>query len=256
VILDEAQAIKNALTRRARAVRGLDAEIFVALTGTPVEDHLGELWSLMRVVTPGLLGSWEHFRDRFAGPIEMARDRGRAAALARLVRPFLLRRTKAEVAPELPPRTEMERYVELSAAERWLYDQARRDALEEIASAEGDARFTILAALTRLRRLSCHPRLVDEGSQVPSAKLAALLEVVRELREEGHRALVFSQFTTHLALVREALDREGIGYQYLDGSTPAEERARRVDAFQAGEGELFLISISPGVRMVEQAVRA
>jgi superfamily II DNA or RNA helicase len=246
LVIDEAQAIKNALTRRARAVRGLDAELRVALTGTPVENHLGELWSLMRVVAPGLLGSWDHFRDRFAGPIERSRDRERSAALARLVRPFLLRRTKAEVAPELPPRTEIERFVDLSAAERWLYDQARRDALESIAAGGGDARFALLAALTRLRRLACHPRLLDDRSKIPSSKLAALVEAVRELREEGHRALVFSQFTTHLALVREALDEAKITYEYLDGSTPSEERTRRIDAFQGGRSDLFLISLKAG----------
>ncbi len=246
LVLDEAQAIKNALTRRARAVRGLDAELRVALTGTPVENHLGELWSLMRVLTPGLLGSWEHFRDRFATPIERGRDPDRRAALSRLLRPFLLRRTKAEVAPELPPRTEIERFVDLSPAERRLYDEARRAAIEALATGGGDARFAIFAALTRLRRLACHPRLHDDTSTVPSSKLAALLETVSELREEGHRALVFSQFTSHLALVREAFDREGITYTYLDGATPSEERTRRIDAFQAGGTDVFLISLKAG----------
>jgi SNF2 family DNA or RNA helicase len=246
LVIDEAQFIKNALTRRARVVRGLDAEFRLALTGTPVENHLGELWSLLRVVAPGLLGSWDHFRERFAAPIEKYHDRERSGALARVVRPFLLRRTKAEVAPELPPRTEIERVVDLSPAERWLYDRERRQALEALATGGGDTRFALLAALTRLRRLACHPRLLDDGSEVPSSKLAALLETVRELREEGHRALVFSQFTSHLALVREALDREKITYQYLDGSTPSEERTRSMDAFQAGRSDLFLISLKAG----------
>jgi superfamily II DNA or RNA helicase len=246
LILDEAQAIKNALTRRARAVRGLDADFRVALTGTPVENHLGELWSLMRILAPGLFGSWDQFRDRFAAPIERSRDRERGAALARTVRPFLLRRAKAEVAPELPERTEIARFVDLSAAERRLYDQARRDALAAIASGEGDARFILLAALTRLRRLACHPRLFDDSSTIPSSKLATLVEIIAELRETGHRALVFSQFTTHLALVREALDRDGVTYEYLDGSTPSEERTRRIAAFQSGSADLFLISLKAG----------
>jgi superfamily II DNA or RNA helicase len=246
LVLDEAQAFKNALTRRARAIAGLDADLRMALTGTPVENHLGDLWSLMRVLTPGLLGSWDHFRDRFATPIERGKDPERLAALARVIRPFLLRRTKAEVAPELPPRTEIQRLVQPSTAERALYDAARIAALESLASGEGDARFKILAALTRLRRLACHPRLVDPESTVSSSKLAALLEIVDELREEGHRALVFSQFTTHLALVREALDKRKITYDYLDGSTPAEERARRVTAFQTGRADLFLISLKAG----------
>ena len=133
--------------------------------------------------------------------------------------------------------------VQPSTAERAIYDAARIAALESLADTKGDARFQILAALTKLRRLACHPRLVDPGSTVPSSKLAALLELVLELREEGHRALVFSQFTSHLALVREALDAGGITYDYLDGSTPAEERARRVASFQFGRAELFLISL-------------
>ncbi len=246
LILDEAQAIKNAFTRRARAVRALQADFRVALTGTPVENHLGELWSLMRVLAPGLFGSWDQFRERFAVPIERARDPERSAALARTLRPFVLRRTKAEVTPELPERTEIARVIDLSAAERKLYDEARRAALLAIASGEGDARFVMLAALTRLRRLACHPRLIDPTSTIASSKLAALMEIVAELRETDHRALVFSQFTTHLALVREALDREQISYTYLDGSTPVEERARRIAAFQKGTADLFLISLKAG----------
>ena len=246
LVLDEAQAIKNALTRRARAVRDLDADFRVALTGTPVENHLGELWSLMRIVAPGLFGSWDQFRERYAAPIERDRDPERSAALARALRPFLLRRAKADVAPELPPRTEIARFVDLSPGERRLYDDARRGALAAIASGEGDARFILLAALTRLRRLACHPRLIDDASTVPSSKLATLLEIVAELRETGHRALVFSQFTTHLALVREALSREKITYEYLDGSTPSEERTRRIASFQAGSADLFLISLKAG----------
>src|SRR5262249_21612846 len=160
--------------------------------------------------------------------IERGHDPERSAALARVIRPFLLRRTKAEVAPELPPRTEIQKTVQPSKAERALYDAARIAALESLADGEGDGRFKVLAALTRLRRLACHPRLVDPESTVSSSKLAALLEVVEELREEGHRALVFSQFTSHLALVREALDARRITYEYLDGATPAEERAKRV----------------------------
>ncbi|UQA63205.1 DEAD/DEAH box helicase [Polyangium aurulentum] len=248
LILDEAQAIKNPLTRRARALLSIGASIGIALTGTPIENHLGELWSVMRMVAPGLLGSLEGFRERFAVPIERQRDSARSAALARVVRPFLLRRTKAEVAPELPPRVEIERLVDLTPGERLLYDEARRAALSALARADENenTRFTILAALTRLRRLACNPRLVVPDTTLPSSKLATFLDTVRELREGGHRALVFSQFTTHLALVREALDREGISYMYLDGSTSTEQRAQRVEAFQAGRGELFLVSLKAG----------
>ena len=247
LVLDEAQAIKNAATRRSRAVRDLRAEVRIALTGTPVENHLGELWSLMRVITPGVLGSWEHFRDRFAAPIERTRSPARIAALARVVRPFMLRRTKAEVAPELPPRTEVTRLVEPSAKERTLYEAARLAAIEAIAAPrDEDARFLMLAWLTKLRRLACHPRLFDAGSTVPSSKLAALLEIVEELAEGGHKALVFSQFTSHLALVREALDARRVRYEYLDGSTPADQRPGCVEAFQTGDAPVFLISLKAG----------
>jgi SNF2 family DNA or RNA helicase len=250
LVLDEAQAIKNPATRRARAARDLNADWRLALTGTPMENHLGELWSLFRVLTPGLLGSWEQFRDRFAAPIERNRDPVRLKALARVIRPFVLRRKKAEVAPELPARTEMKSLVTLSPAERRMYDDARLAAIAQLEGAVDDAdadkRFEVLAAITRLRQLACHPQLYDRTSQVPSSKLARFLELVDELRENGHRALVFSQFTSHLALAREALDARKIGYLYLDGQTPEAERANRVDAFQRGEAELFLISLKAG----------
>ena len=251
LILDEAQAVKNAATRRARAARDLNADWRLALTGTPLENHVGELWSLFRILNPGLLGSWEQFRERFAGPIERLKDPAGREALARVVRPFILRRTKGEVARDLPARTEMRRVVTLSAAERRLYDEARMIALASLtgapeAEAGGDKRFAVLAALTRLRQLACHPRLHDASSKVGSSKLRALLELVDELRENGHRALIFSQFTSHLALVREALDARQATYLYLDGQTPVAERVRRVDSFQRGEAELFLISLKAG----------
>ncbi len=249
LVLDEAQAIKNPGTQRARAVRDLDAELRIALSGTPVENHLGELWSLFRAVVPGLLGSLEQFRDRFARPIERDRDPARKAALARTIRPFLLRRTKAEVAPELPPRTEIRLDVELSVAERRLYEEARLAILARVGgkAPKGDkGRFEALAGLTRLRRLACHPRLYDESSDVPSSKLAEVLRLCTDLRGGGHRALVFSQFTSHLALVRPALEAAGFRCLYLDGATPPLERERLVARFQAGKGELFLISLKAG----------
>jgi superfamily II DNA or RNA helicase len=254
LVLDEAQLAKNARSRRARAVRAVDAGLRLALTGTPVENHLGELWSIFLAVAPGLLGSWERFQERFAAPIERDGDVRRRAALAALIRPFLLRRTRAEVAPELPDRIELVRLVEPSPEERSLYDRTRREAASRVAAggaraggaARGAGRAAVLAELTRLRRLACHPRLLDPGSTVPSSKLDAFLALRGELREEGHRALVFSQFTSHLALVREALDRAGEAYLYLDGETPQDERARRVEAFQTGTVPLFLISLRAG----------
>ncbi len=249
LVLDEAQAIKNSATKTAQATRRIDADWRLALTGTPVENHLGELWSLFRSISPGLFGSWDRFRERFAGPIEKKRDLERRHGLSRVVRPFILRRTKSEVLDELPERTEVQLMAELSEAERKLYEDTRLRALVHLAGLvddAGDQRFQVLAALTRLRQLACHPKLVDASWTRGSAKLALFLETVEELREGRHRALVFSQFTQHLALVREALDERGLSYQYLDGQTPVKERVRRVDAFQRGEGELFLISLKAG----------
>jgi hypothetical protein len=250
LVLDEAQVLKNAATQRARAARDLDAEWRVALSGTPLENHLGELWSLFRIVVPGLLGSWEMFRERFANPIERQKNPERLAALSRVVRPFILRRLKIHVARDLPERTEIRDVVALSHAERALYDQARLAAIAhlagEVEESDQQRRFRILAAITRLRQLACNPRLVDPDSKIRSAKLERLLELVDELRDNGHRALVFSQFTQHLALVREALEARRISYLYLDGQTPEGERARRVDAFQRGEADLFLISLKAG----------
>jgi len=198
-----------------------------------------------------LLGSWDRFRNRFADPIERHKDDERRQSLARLVRPFILRRTKDKVLKELPPRTEITLQAELSKAERKRYEDARLAALAELSGASDDAqvgqqRIRTLAWLTRLRQLACHPRLVDSSWKKSSAKLDLLMSLVEELREEDHRALVFSQFVKHLTVIREALDQQGITYQYLDGATPAKERQRRVDAFQDGEGELFLISLKAG----------
>jgi hypothetical protein len=252
LVLDEAQFIKNSQTKTSQAVRGIDAQWRIGLSGTPLENHLGELWSLFRTISPGLLGSWDRFRNRFADPIERHKDDQRRQSLARLVRPFILRRTKDKVLKELPPRTEVTLQAELSKAERKRYEDTRVAALAELSGAGGEEqqaghkRIRTLAWLTRLRQLACHPRLVDTTWDKGSAKLDLLMELVEELREEEHRALVFSQFVKHLTVVRETLDRRGIAYQYLDGATPAKDRQRRVDAFQSGEGELFLISLKAG----------
>jgi superfamily II DNA or RNA helicase len=243
VVLDEVQAIKNAGTQRAQAAHGLEADFVVGLSGTPVENHVGELWSLFRATVPSLLGSEESFQQRFGsgqGPS--------LAALAKVVRPFILRRTKDKVAKELPSRTEVDVLVTLSDAERELYEDVRLAAVKALGDSVGsDKRFEVLAALTRLRLAAGHPKLVDAQWKGPTSKLSRLLELVRGLSEGSHRALVFSQFTTHLALVAEALRTEGIVFSYLDGQVPTAERARRVAAFQAGQGgDVFLISLKAG----------
>ena len=250
LVLDEAQAIKNSQTKTSQAVREIQADWRLALTGTPAENHLGDLWSLFRGVSPGLLGSWERFRSVFADPIEKGKDPARKQALSRVIRPFILRRTKSDVLTELPARTEIQLTAELSTPERKLYEDARMWAVKNLTNLLGesdkDQRFQVLAALTKLRQLACHPRLVDKKWEFSSAKLDLFLETIDELREGRHRALVFSQFTQHLALVREALDKRKISYQYLDGSTPVKKRQAAVDAFQNGEGDLFLISLKAG----------
>jgi SNF2 family DNA or RNA helicase len=253
IVLDEAQAIKNAQTRRSQAVMALRGDFRMAATGTPLENHLGELWNLFRFINPGLLGSSDQFNLRFAGPIEKAQDKraelSARTRLRRLTQPFILRRTKAQVLSELPPRTEIVLPVELSQEETALYESLRREALERIATLEApqnQKQIQILAEMMKLRRACCNPQLVAPGSGIRSSKLEAFARLLEELLENRHKALVFSQFVDHLSLIRAHLDERGIRYQYLDGATPMHERKRRVDAFQAGDGDLFLISLKAG----------
>ncbi|TNF24441.1 MAG: DEAD/DEAH box helicase [Deltaproteobacteria bacterium] len=246
LVADEAQAVKNAGTQRAKALRQLEAGFTLALTGTPVENRTTELWSLFRLIAPGLLGSEDGFREEYAAPIERG-DVVARSALAGLVAPFVLRRLKRDVARELPERTEVALGVVLRKAERARYEEIRRATLDLLEGGGGQkAGFAALQALTRLRQVACHPALVDPGWTHGSAKLDALMELLERLAEEGHRALVFSQFTSFLALVRERLDAASTRYLYLDGQTPAAARQGRVDAFQAGEAEVFLLSLKAG----------
>jgi hypothetical protein len=253
IVLDEAQAIKNAQTRRSQAVMALRGDFRMVATGTPLENHLGELWNLFRFINPGLLGTSDQFNLRFAGPIEKAQDKraelSARTRLRRLTQPFILRRTKAQVLSELPPRTEIVLPVELSQEETALYESLRREALERIATLEApqnQKQIQILAEMMKLRRACCNPQLVAPGSGIRSSKLEAFARLLEELLENRHKALVFSQFVDHLSLIRAHLDERGIRYQYLDGSTTMHERKRRVDAFQAGDGDLFLISLKAG----------
>ena len=247
VVLDEAQLIKNAATKRSQAAMALQADFRIIASGTPVENHLGELWNLFRFINPGLLGSKEQFAERFTNPIERG-DKAARTYLKRLIQPFILRRTKTQVLSELPARTEITLQVELSEQERHLYEALRQEALDKLAhmSPEQGKSMQVLAEITKLRRFCCNPGLAIKGSTVAGSKLAVFAEVTGELLENNHKALVFSQFVDHLAIVRQWLEQQGIRYQYLDGSTPALERKKRVDAFQAGEGDVFLISLKAG----------
>ncbi|MDB4989925.1 MAG: Superfamily helicase, partial [Myxococcaceae bacterium] len=249
LVIDEAQVIKNARTLRARAVASLKADFRVALSGTPVENRLGDLWSLFHLLAPGLLGSWARFRARYAVPIERYENEERATALRGLVGPFMLRRTKREVASELPARTEVVHLVELSPAEQDLYGAAlahARSAIGKRKRSDGARAAQILAELTRLRQLACHPRLVLGDTRVTSSKLASLIQLLQDILPRGHRVLIFSQFVRHLALVREAVAGLGASHLSLDGSTPAAERAQRVAQFQNGDTQIFLISLKAG----------
>jgi superfamily II DNA or RNA helicase len=251
IVADEAQSFKNALTKRSQAMMRLKGDFRLITTGTPVENHLGELWNLSRFINPGLLGSLETFNRRFAIPIEQNRDAGARHRLRQLLRPFILRRLKSEVLSELPPRTEITLRLELSDGELALYEAMRRQAVERLSGPEaaanpGQQRIQLLAEIMRLRRACCHPRLALPDSDLSSAKLDAFNEILDELLENRHKALVFSQFVDHLSLIRAHLDARGIRYQYLDGSTPEPQRRAAVAAFQAGEGELFLISLRAG----------
>ena len=251
LVLDEAQAIKNAAAKRSQAVFALQATFRLAMSGTPIENRLGELWSVMRACNPGLLGTLARFNERFANLIERQNDRGAQRTLKRLIAPFILRRTKAQVLADLPPRTELVLQVQGDDAEKAHYEALRREALvaaEKSLSGDGagQAHLNVLAGLTRLRRAACDPRLVTPTLKRPGAKVTAFAELATVLVANGHKALVFSQFVDFLALLREPLDAAGIAYQYLDGSTPSAERTKRVEAFQNGEGDLFLISLKAG----------
>jgi SNF2 family DNA or RNA helicase len=249
IVLDEAQAIKNHQTKRAQAAMALQGDFRLICSGTPLENHLGELWSLFRFINPGLLGSLEDFNERYAGPIERQQDSEVRHRLRKLIGPFILRRTKSQVLSELPSRTEILRQVELSAEETALYEALRRAALERLADTEapaGQRHIQILAEIMKLRRACCNPQLVAPELGLPSSKLAAFGELLDELLANRHKALVFSQFVDHLSLIRQELDARGVRYQYLDGSTPMQERQKRVNAFQAGDGDVFLISLKAG----------
>ena len=253
IVLDEAQAIKNTATKRSQAVMALQGDFRMVATGTPLENHLGELWNLFRFINPGLLGTSDQFNLRFAGPIEKAQDKraeaGARIRLRRLIQPFILRRTKAQVLSELPPRTEILLPVELTQEETALYESLRRDALDKLAALEApesQKSIQILAEMMRLRRACCNPNLVAPELKLQSSKLTVFARLLDDLLENKHKVLVFSQFVDHLTLIREHLDARGIGYQYLDGSTPMQERKKRVDAFQGGTGDVFLISLKAG----------
>jgi superfamily II DNA or RNA helicase len=247
-ILDEAQAVKNAESQSAKAARLLKSRFRLAISGTPIENHIGELWSIFEFLNPGMLGTDTVFK-RFAGSSAALEAEDRAT-LAKALRPFILRRTKQQVVEDLPEKTEQTLYCDMEPDQRRIYDELRmhyRDALLRKDSAElNRSKIEVLEALLRLRQAACHPSLINpELGTGGSAKLDMLIPSIAEIVEEGHKILVFSQFTSFLAIVRERLEEEGITYEYLDGRT--RNRAAKVERFQTDtECPIFLISLKAG----------
>lgn len=249
-ILDESQAVKNPLSQSSKAARLLNAEHRLCMTGTPVENNTFELWSQFAFTNPGLLGHLEYFKREFATPIESREAPGTAQLLKRMVYPFILRRTKQQVAPELPARTERIIFTDLEPAQRKLYNHTRdhyrgllMGLLEE--GEVNDVRMKILEGLLRLRQICIHPALVESTYRGEAAKFEILLETLETLQSEGHKALVFSQFVQTLHLLETEMQKRGLSYTYLDGQT--RNRQERVDLFQNDAGiSFFLISLKAG----------
>jgi superfamily II DNA or RNA helicase len=257
LVMDEAQFIKNPKAQSHQVARGLKARHRLSLTGTPLENHLGELWAHFDFLMPGLLGNAKRFAQVFRTPIEKLGDEEMRARLAERVRPFLLRRTKEQVLKDLPPRTEMVRWVEIEGGQRDLYESLRvafdrklRVALTE--QGVGRSQIMIFDALLKLRQICCDPRLVKlpaaealvKKGHAHSAKLATLLEMLDELLDEGRRILLFSQFTSMLALIEFELEKRGVRYAKLTGQT--RDRETPISDFQQGRVPLFLISLKAG----------
>lgn len=250
VILDEAQFVKNHNSKTHQCVRRLDARFKLAITGTPMENNLMELWSLLSITAPGLFPSPAVFTQHFRKPIESGTDRERLAVLRRRIKPMMLRRTKGQVAGELPPKQEQVLALDLGPKHRRIYDTHMARERQKVLGLLGDwekNRFQILRSLTLLRQLSLHVGLVDESKMdVAAAKVDFLVEQLPELVAEGHSALVFSQFTGFLAILRSHLDAVGVRYSYLDGSSSSQQRDEAIRDFRAGTNQVFLISLKAG----------
>lgn len=244
--LDEAHIIKNRGAKTSAAAMKIQADNRVMLTGTPVQNHLGELWSLFQFVNPGLLGSYEHFSQKFIIPIEGYKDQEKQEQLERIVHPFMLRRTKQAVLKELPEKTEIYHSVELNKDELAIYESIRIRAEKMLEASGADVDMHVLAEITRLRQAACSAQLIEPKWTGECSKITSLVELLQGVIEGGNRALVFSQFVSFFDLVRKELDRLGMKYFYIDGSVPLKQRTEMVNAFQNGENSLFLISLKAG----------
>ena len=245
-ILDEAQAIKNHTTQKYKAVCRVNSRVRFALTGTPVENRLGELWSIFSFLMPGYLPPYKSFCTRFEKPIVQENDPTAVRRLNQLTGPFILRRMKAEVLKELPPKTENIYRIELEEEQRKLYLAAVLDAREKLKAAKPEDKMAVFAVLMRLREICCDPHLIADNWEGGSAKLDACTELVTSAVEGGHRILLFSQFTSMLDLLAKRLDEAGISHFTLQGSTPKPVRAELVRRFNGGEVSVFLISLRAG----------
>ncbi|WP_182201221.1 DEAD/DEAH box helicase [Paraliobacillus salinarum] len=239
LILDEAQAIKNHLTLTAKAVRAIKACNRFALSGTPIENALEELWSIFETLTPGFLGSKKHFLQLDTNYI------------ASITRPFILRRLKQDVLSELPEKIETEQYAELTQLQKQVYlayVEKMQAKISETVATKGfkKGKLEILAGITRLRQICCHPSLFLDNFHGKSGKLEHLRELVNDMRAQGKRLLIFSQFSSMLQIIGETLRKDGYSYHYLDGSTPSEDRVNMADAFNEGDKDIFLISLKAG----------
>lgn len=246
VCLDEAHTIKNRGTKTSGCVMQLQAAHRLILTGTPIQNHLGELWNLFQFINPGLLGSYEHFQQKFIQPIEQDHDKQRQLQLNRIVHPFMLRRTKQEVVEELPDKEEINIPVELSEEEMAVYEVIRQRAKQMIEEGGEQVNVVTLSEITRLRQAACCASLTEKKWKGKCSKIEKLLELMAELKEGGNRALIFSQFTSFFTLIRKALDKAGEQYLYLDGSVPVKQREKLVQEFQEGDCPFFLISLKAG----------
>lgn len=249
--LDEAQQIKNPNTINAKSVQQLKARNYFALTGTPIENSLTELWSIFNFIMPGYLHSHSAFQKKYELPIARGEDPDCAVELSRHVQPFVLRRLKKDVLKELPDKIETRLMAEMTTEQRKIYQvflkQAKGEIMNEINTTGFDkSRIKILAALTRLRQICCHPGLFIKDYTGESGKMLLLQEVLEGALSSGHRILLFSQFTSMLAIIREYLSGQGTGHFYLDGRTKAAQRQEMVQLFNKGENEVFLISLKAG----------
>src|SRR5690606_21302442 len=250
VILDESQAIKNPNSIITKAVNSLSCQHKLTLTGTPVENGTLDLWSQMNVINKGLLGSQSTFNKQFLQPIEKKNDKDKAFKLHAMIKPFILRRLKTQVATDLPEKVVQVKYSPMTAEQEKRYEEVKSYYREKIIKEIGETgvknqQFTLLRGLTQLRQIANHPKLTEEDYKGDSGKLEDIIHMVRSTVSEGHKILIFSQFVRHLAIVRDFLEEENIRYAYLDGSTS--DRQAEVEAFQKDPNiRVFLISLKAG----------